>query len=199
MKVRFTDNFQYPKKFGFVDKFAFPTEHKIINKLPLKLRYKVIKFLWQIGYLKQVGYGTIVQKNSKGEVVAKSEFWNIIVNVGVTQVRNILAGTSSNLPKNIEFGTGTTTPAAADTDLTTPLSVNDRLVGTVTTPGSYEIRVEAFITSTYGPTRPYTINEFGLFFDPEETGTLFAHALVSPGHTMTGTNTAEATYGILLR
>lgn len=199
MKIKFTDNYQYPKKFSLIDKFHFSKEHKWINKLPLKWRYKVIKFLFKCGFLKQVGYGTIIGRNSEGKIIQKSEFWNIIVDVGVTQVRNILAGTSTNLPKNIEFGTSTTTPLVTDVDLTTPLSVNDRLPSTVTTPGSYEIRLEAFITSTYGPGRPYTINEFGLFFDPEESGTMFAHALVSPGHTMTGTNTAEATYGILLR
>ena len=205
MKIKFTDKYTYPKPFSFSDKFHLPKEHKWLNKLPLKLRYKVIKFLYQIGIIKKIGYGKIVQRDPAGNIVAVSEFYNIIVDVGVTQVRNILAGTSTNLPKNIEFGTGTSTPLATDTDVQTPLDTlggggdKTRLVGTVSTPGSYEIRVEAFLSSTYGPTRPYTINNFGLFFDPEESGTMFAHALVSPGHVMSSTNTADATYGILLR
>lgn len=194
MEVRFTDS--YTKKIEHKEKFKlFSNGHKWLERLPLKWRYKVIKFFFKIGIIKQVGYGRLVN-HTTGQI---SEFWNIIPDVGVTQVRDILAGTSSNLPKNIEFGTGTTTPAASDTDLTTPLTNNDRLVGTVTTPGSFEIRVEVFINSTYGPGRPYTIEEMGLFFDPEESGIIFAHALVSPGFQISGTDTADCTYGILLR
>lgn len=205
MKVRFTDDYHYPKKFAFVDKFHLPEEHKWLNKLPLKWRYRAIKCMFKLGLLKTVGYGKIVQKNPEGKIVKTSEFWNIITNVGTTHVRDILAGDSTDLLGNLEFGTGTNTPAAADTDLQTPLDTlggggdKTRLVATITKPGSYEIRAEAMLSSTYGPTRPYTINEFGLFFDPEESGVMFARALVSPGHTMTGSNTADATYGILLR
>ncbi len=205
MKVNFTDNYHYPKKFRFIDKFHLPTEHKWLNKLPLKWRYRAIKFMWKLGLLQSVGYGKIVQRNPQGEVVLVSEMWNIITDVGVTQVRDILSGGSSNLLGNLDFGLGSTTPAAADTDVETPLDGESgggdktRLVGTVTTPGSFEVLVEALLSGTYGPTRPYTINNFGVFFDPEETGVMFAHALVSPGHAMTSTNTADASYGILLR
>lgn len=205
MEIKFTDDYHYPKKFRFIDTFHLPKEHKWLNKLPLKWRYRAIKFMWKIGLLQSVGYGTIIQRNPQGKIVAKSEMWNIITNVGTTQVRDILSGGSANLLGNLEFGTGTTTPAAADTDVETPLDTlggggdKTRLVGVVTTPGSFEVRIAALLSTTYGPTRPYTINNFGVFFDPEETGVLFAHALVSPGHAMTGTNTADATYGILLR
>jgi len=205
MDIKFTDNYHYPEKFRFTDKFHLPREHKSLNKLPLKLRYIAIKLLWKVGLLKQVGYGRIVQKNPQGEVVLVSEAWNIIPDVGVTQVRDILKGDSTNLPKNMDFGLGTTIPVVGDTDVETPLDGESgggdktRLVCTVTAPASFELRLEAFLSSTYGPTRPYTINNFGIFVDPEETGIMIAHALVSPGHAMTGTNTATATYGILLR
>lgn len=205
MDIKFTDKYHYPKKFSFADKFHLPREHKWLNKLPLFWRYKVIKYLWKLGFINIVGYGKIVQRNPEGEIVLVSEMWNIVVDVGVTQVRDILKGDSTNLPKNMDFGLGTTAPIAADTDVETPLDGESgggdktRLVCTVTAPASFELRLQAFLDGTYGPTRPYTINNFGIFVDPEETGIMIAHALVSPGHTMTGSNTATATYGILLR
>lgn len=196
MEIDFKDKYPHHKKYKHIEKTNLLSQsHKWINKLPLKWRYRTIKFLFKLGIIRQVGYGRLVNHQT-GQV---SEFWNIVTDSGVTQVRDLIAGTSTNLPKNIEFGTGTTVPAVGDTDLTTPLTNNDRLIGTVTVPGAFEIRVEVFINSTYGPGRPYTIEEMGLFFDPEETGIMLGHALISPGFIISGTNTADCTYGILLR
>jgi len=196
MEIDFKDKYPHHKRYKHIEKVRLLAgEHKWLNLLPLKWRYKAIKFLFKLGIIRQVGYGRLVNHQT-GKV---SEFWNIVVDVGVTQVRDILAGTSTNLPVNIEFGTGTTVPAVGDSDMTTALTNNDRLVGTVTTPGSFEIRVEVFINDTYGPGRPYTIEEMGLFVDPEESGVMIAHALVSPGFVISGSNTADCTYGILLR
>jgi len=209
MKVRFTDNYSsLPKRFGFVDKISmFSGTHKILDRLPTRWRNVCIKFLYKIGWIHNIGYvkfTEFIDGNPKkiGQVV---ESFNIIPDVAVTQVRNILTGSSTLLPQNMEFGVGTTAPVAADSDLETPLDTlggggdKTRIVATVTAPAAFEIRLDGFITSTYGPTRPYTINEFGSFFDPEETGILLARAIVSPGFAVTGSNTAQATYGILLR
>jgi len=202
MQVAFKDD--SIKKIKIIEKISsfLPSTHKFLDYLPEPWRSRAILLGYKFGLINKVGYvkitgytdDTFTKRTGQESITC-----NIIPNVGVTQIRDILAGTSSNLPKNIEFGTSTTTPAVGDTDLGAPLSVNDRLVATVTTPGSYELRFEVFITSTYGPARPYTINEFGLFADPEESGILIAHALVSPGHEMSRTNTAIATYGLLLR
>jgi len=152
--------------------------------------------MYRLGLIQGIGYGQLVN-HTTGQ---KSEFVNIIPDVCVTQVRDILAGTSTNLPNNMEFGTSTQTPATTDTDLITPLTVDDRIVATVTTPGSFEIRLSCFITSGYASgDRPFTINEYGIFFDPEETGIIFARALVSPGFLVSASDTATGTYGILLR
>jgi len=196
MNVRFTDKIS-----------MFSGKHVLLDRLPVKWRNKCITFLYKLGIIRSIAYvqfTEFIDGNPKkiGQVV---KVYNIIPNIGVTQVRDILAGTSTNLPQNMEFGVGTTPPAVGDTDLETALDTlsgggdKTRIVATVTTPGSFEIRLDGFISSTYGPTRPYTINEFGAFFDPEETGILLGHALVSPGFAITGSNTAQATYGILLR
>lgn len=202
MHVVFRD--ESVKKFKIIDKINsfLPSVHKFLDKFPEPLRSKFIILGYKLGLIHQVGYvkitgytdETYTKRNGQESITC-----NIITDVGVTQIRDILAGTSSDLPKNIEFGTSTTVPVVGDIDLGAPLSINDRLVATVSSPGSYEIRLEALISAIYGPARPYTINEFGMFADPEETGVLIAHALVSPGFAVTGVNTAIATYGLLLR
>jgi len=210
MKVRFTDNYSsaLPKKFKFIDKISmFSGTHKFLDRLPIQWRNKCIKFLFKLGLIHSVGYvkfTEFIDGNPKkiGQVV---ESFNIIPDVAVTHVRDILTGSSTNLPQNMEFGLGTNAPVVGDTDLQTPLDTaggggdKTRIVATVTAPASFEIRLDGFISTTYGPTRPYTINEFAVWFDPEETGDMLARALVNPGFAVTGSNTAQATYGILLR
>jgi len=210
MNVRFTDNYSSagPKRFRFIDKISmFSGEHSLLDRLPVKWRNRCITFLYKLGLIRSIGYVQFTEfidgdPKKIGQVV---KVYNIIPNVGVTQVRDILTGSSSNLPQNMEFGVGTNTPVVGDTDLQTALDTlggggdKTRIVATVTAPGTFEIRLDAFLSGTYGPTRPYTINEFGAFFDPEESGILLARAIVSPGFAMTGSNTAQATYGILLR
>ena len=203
MKIRFTDNLTKPKKFKIVDKIRsfMPHTHKFLDHLPEPYRSRAILFGYRLGLIKTIGYVEIEEFLEDGVTPTglKVRTVNIVPDVGVTQIRDILAGTSADLPKNMEFGTATTPPTAASTDLGAPLSINDRLVATVTTPGSFELRLEAFIGSTYGPARPYTINEFAIFADPEESGPMIAFALVNPGVEVTGVNTYKATYGLLLR
>ena len=201
MDVNFIDNFTKPERFAIIDKikgFA-PSKHKWLDRLPEPWRSRAILFGYRLGLFSAVGYVKIQGCDPNGVPNEPPKITaNIITDVGATRIRDILAGTSSELPTHLEFGTGTTTPAVGDTDLTTPLTATARLAATVTTPGSFEVRFEVFLNGTYGPTRPYTINEQGIFTDLS-AGILMAHALVSPGHTMTGSNTAQATYGLLVR
>lgn len=203
MDIRFTDKLTEPKRFKVIDKIRsfMPHTHRFLDRFPEPWRSRLILFGYRLGLVQTIGYIKFEEflKDGKTPTGKKWINCNIIPDVAVTQIRDILAGTSTNLPKNMEFGTGTTPPVAADTDLTTPLTNNDRLVCTVTSPGSFELRLEAFINSTYGPTRPYTIEEMAIFVDPEESGIIIAHALVNPPVTVTGTNTFKTTYGLLLR
>ena len=200
MKVNFID-FTKPERFALIEKMSswIPGKHKLLDKLPEPLRSRAIMFGYRLGLIPAVGYVKIQPFDSKGIPNAPPIITcNIIPDVGVTRLRDIIAQVSTEYPTHLEFGTGVTVPAVGDTDLTTPLSATARLAATITTPGSFEIRLEAYLDSTYGPARPYTINEFGIFNDLS-AGTIIAHALVSPGHAMTGTNAAIATYGLLLR
>ena len=200
MDINFID-FTKPERFALVDKLSswIPGKHRFLDKLPEPWRSRVILFGYRLGLIQAVGYVKIQGCDENGcpnepPIITA----NIIPDVGVTRIRDIIKGDSTELPSHLEFGTGTTAPAVGDTDLTTPLTATARLAATVTAPGSYEIRYEVFLNGTYGPARPYTINEMAIFTHLT-AGVIIAHALVSPGHTMSGTNTATATYGLLLR
>lgn len=201
MDINFIDNFTKPERFGFIDKLQslVPGKHKWLDRLPEPWRSRAILFGYRLGLVPAVGYVKIQPCDENGcpnePPIINA---NIITDTGATRIRDILAQTSSEFPDHLEFGTGTTTPAVGDTDLTTPLTATARLAATITTPGSFEVRLEAFLNSTYGPARPYTINEQAIFTHLT-AGVIVAHALVSPGHTMTGSNTAQATYGLLVR
>jgi hypothetical protein len=212
MEVEFVD--LSPKRLKIVDKIDsfLPTTHKFLDKLPTKWRNKAILWGYKLGIFRQVGYYSIIGYDENGKRNYNDRIgFNIITNGGVTQIRNNLAYLANNTLgnangiKNLGFGTSTQTPSVSDTDCITPLSGlsgggdKTRLAGVVSTPGSYEIRIQALITTTYGPTRNYTINEMVVSADPEDTGVVIARALVSPGYLVTGTNTAIATYGLLLR
>lgn len=189
------------ERFKFVEQLSglIETKHKILDKLPEPWRSKAIIFGYKLGLIGAMGYIKIQPCDSRG-VPNKPAILNanIVTDVGATRIRDILAGRSTELPSHLELGTGTSTPAAGDTDLTIPLGANARLAATVTTPGAYEIRLEAFVNGTYGPRRPYTISEQAIFTHLT-AGICLAHALIMPRHTISGTNTATVTYGLMVR
>ena len=200
MDIKFID-FTKPERFSFLDKITsfLPSTHKFLDKLPEPYRSKAILFGYRLGLVKTVGYIKIQPCDENGKPNAPEIVTcNIIPNLGATRIRDIIAGTSSELPSHMEFGTGTNIPAVGDTGNQTPLSATARLAATITTPGSYEVRYEGFLGSTYGPARPYTITEFAIYTHLTAR-VIISHALVVPTHAMTGTNAAIATYGLLIR
>ncbi len=195
-------------KFRIINKLSsfVPQTHKFLDHLPEPWRSKAIIFGYRLGivrsfgYVKMVGYTDDTRTERTGQ---ESITCNIIPDVGATKLRDMIAAAAAGAGSNdqfwMEFGTGTSTPAVADVDVETPLDEGTlRLSATITSPGSYEIRSEVFLNSTYGPTRTYTINNMAIFAHQTSTP-IIAHALVSPGHAMVGTNTATATYGLLVR
>ncbi len=186
-----------------------PGKHRWVDKLPEPYRSKAIRLGFKLGLIKAMGYFKFQQYTPDGKTpVGKERFTcNIIPDVGATAIRDALAATWSGAGLNkqayMDFGTGTTVPAAGDTDIEgQPTGTTPRIICTVTTPGSYEIRFEAFIDGTWGTRAPDldTLNNFGIFDDPSDaTGNIIAHALIVPGETVTGSNTAKGTYGLLVR
>lgn len=189
------------ERFKFVEQLSglIETKHKILDKFPEPWRSRAIIFGYKLGLVGAIGYVKLQPCDSRG-VPNKPAILNanIVTDVGATRIRDILAGTSTELPSHMEFGSGRTTPTAGDTDLTIPLGANARLAATKTTPGAYEIRFQVFINGTYGPRRPYTVSEQAIFTHLT-AGVCVAHALIMPPHTISGTNTATVTYGLLIR
>ncbi len=128
---------------------------------------------------------------------------NLIVDVGLAQLGDILAG---NETTDIDLGfiepdEGVSVPVITDTDTEDPLDPADRLAATVQSRSSvspFEVVIQTFIVSTKY-TRPQTISKLNVFFTPDETGTLFAAGLLDTPVTLTGSDTATLTYGIVLR
>ncbi len=201
MNINFID-FTKPERFAFVDKLKgiIPGKHRFLDFLPEPWRSRAIMFGYRLGIFNGVGYIKIQPCDPKGIPNAPPIITaNIITDVGATRIRDIIEGTSTELPTYLEFGTDATDPVVGDTTLGAALTGGTaRLSATVTGPGSYEIRLEAFLNGTYGPGRPYTISEQGIWTHLS-AGILLAHALVNPTHEMTGSNTAIATYGLLIR
>jgi len=129
---------------------------------------------------------------------------NLIVDVGIAQLGDILAGVeTTDIDLGfIEPGEGLTTPAPGDTDTEDELegSPTARLAATVqarnaSTP--FEVSIEAFLdTAAY--TRPQTINEMCVFFTPVG-GTLFARGLLDTPVTLNTGDTATINYSIVFK
>jgi hypothetical protein len=108
-----------------------------------------------------------------------------VTNAGVAILTNIQAGTA---PKNIGWGTGTTTPAVTDTALQTeaaPTTSGGRTVGTesrtTTTVTSDSYTVTGVVTA--GST--LAITEYGQF-DAVTAGNMLIHAVFSAVNVVSG-------------
>jgi hypothetical protein len=186
-----------------------PSKHKFLDRLSEPWRSRAIRLGFKLGFIKSMGYFKFQQYTPDGkEKVGKERFTcNIIPDVGATAIRDALAatwaGAGTNKQAYMDFGTGTSTPLVGDTDIEgQPTGTTPRIICTITSPGSYEIRFEAFIDGTWGTRSPDldTLNNFGIFDDPADaTGNMIAHALIVPGETITGSNTGKGTYGLLVR
>jgi len=130
---------------------------------------------------------------------------NMVVDAGIKHLGDILAGVeTTNLDlAYIEPDAGVTDPDIGDTDIETPVDGTDldRLPASAQTRAAlspYEVEISAFIGTTKW-VRPFTINKMAVFFGPDETGDLFAIGLLDTPVTITGTQAATITYGVVAR
>ena len=128
---------------------------------------------------------------------------NIITDVGIKHLGDIL--NNSNTTQTdfafMEPGSGTTTPVIGDTDTETPLTPADRKAVTAVTRSTsspFEVVAELFLgTGDY--TRPQTVNELCVFFEPDETGDLFARGVLASGVVLNTGDTVTLSYSIIFR
>jgi len=92
---------------------------------------------------------------------------NLIVTTGKTLVRNLLSGDSSDNLTGFAFGTGTTTPAAGDTDLenAVPYSGTNKYKAfqSYTHDSDTKTTYIGWFASTEPVTQPVDLTEVGLF------------------------------------
>jgi hypothetical protein len=196
------------KRYQFIEKITSfkPGTHRWLDKLPEPWRSKSIILGYKLGLIKTLEYYKFQQfkKDGKTPIGPERITCNIITDAGATALRDIIAasfaGAGTNKQVYMDFGEGTTDPAVGDTDIETqPAGTTPKIICTVTSPGSYEVRCEAFINDTWG-TRTLNLTEFGLFDDSADaTGNMISRAKIVPTEVITGSNTAKGTYGILVR
>jgi len=104
--------------------------------------------------------------NETGNVLSYEEK-NLIVNDGLTLLRNLLAGDAVANPQAIGIGTGTTSPVNADTTLETELT---RALAIITKPASYQVKYSK--TFTFGSGVSENITEAGLFDSDTVSGSI---------------------------
>lgn len=101
--------------------------------------------------------------DSNGKIVAKRARKNLVVDIGLDNIANLVAGLADGVAMNyIAVGTSGTTPSSTDTalgaELARKLSTNTKLSSV----GQVQFQT-TFDTNEANPTSPDTIQEAGLF------------------------------------
>ena len=170
--------------------------------LPRRWQSKLVEIGIKLGIVRRFGYMQIIVDHPDGtfDVV---HGYNILPDTAIKHLGDILANvnTTETDLAFMEPGSGTTTPAITDTDTETPLTPADRLAVTQVTRGTatpFEVVAETFISSTKY-TRPQTINELVVFFEPDETGDIFARGVLGTGIILNANDTATINYSFVFR
>ena len=125
--------------------------------------------------LKLKGELTVQHFNKNKELVEELRFPNLIVNVGKSQMANLLGGLGASSFDYVAVGTGTTTPAATDTALEAEVvrvQTTNSLITTDVTNDTVQFEGTVDFTSSYA------ITEYGLF-DASTGGNMLNRAVKS--------------------
>lgn len=134
----------------------------------------------------------IESDKGSGKIKKISRLHNLIVNGGLTRVRDLLGGASSDSLTHIAIGTDNTAATNTDTVLGTELL---RAVATITYPSYNQVKYS--YTFSVGSGESYTITEAGLFDGASISGsTMFARAVDSVTLDTTTDLTINITYTI---
>lgn len=108
--------------------------------------------------LKLTGKLNIVLTDETGKVKDTRQVDNLVVSSGLTFIASRMAGTSSSVMSHMALGSGTTNPAAGDTDLETMIAA--RVALTSTTPSNNTV---AYVASFGAGISTGAITEAGIF------------------------------------
>lgn len=111
--------------------------------------------------LKLSGQLNIVLKDKAGNIKDQREVKNLVVNSGLAYIASRMTGTAKNVMSHMALGSGTTAPAAGDTDLGTMLGSREAL-DTTTITGSIDEKVE-YVASFEAGDATGAVTEAGIF------------------------------------
>lgn len=142
---------------------------------------------------------TVYEGEPGSRVLKRIRRLNAVVDAGTQQLGNLMIAANTNTLNNVNIGTSNAATTNGMTDLTSPAAGSGRQASTSRTisgAAPFIITISAFIgAGVY--TRPVTVQEIAVFFDPNVGGAMFARSVISSTVLGVG-NTATLAYGILL-
>ncbi len=180
------------------DTIRFPQKSFFADALPASLRNLYYRTLIALGIVRRYGHARITVYDKNGRQKARGEGYNLIVDAGKGELADLMLGIVTNTINNMNIGTSSQAASASDTDLISPATPVQRLA----IPSGGRFRTNLLLTfsalaSSTIYTRPVTIREIGLFFDPAATGKLFARAVIT-AVTLTSGDSGRVDYEIQL-
>lgn len=138
------------------------------------------------------GQFRIILRDEKGRYKRRLAVPNLITTTGKNMLAGILTGGTTPFTRNVAIGTGTTTPAAGDTTLTSEVGTRVSAGFAVTANTAY---YSALFTAN-NPSTQQTIAEYGLF-SLNAAGYIFPHS-TAPAIIKETTDTLEVQYRVAI-
>lgn len=158
-----------------------PNRVSLIDRVPtIRLRNKVYKILIKLGIIKRYGHAILTVYHKDGSI-SKGEGYNIIMDTGKGELADLMLGVVANTLNAMNVGTSDATPNDSTlTDLVSPAAPASRLA----IPSGGRFRTNLLITlsvliASGQYTRPFTAKEMAVYFDPTQTGKIFARATIT--------------------
>lgn len=181
------------------DSLKLPKEHKLLYRIPIKQRNFIIKTLISLGIIKRYGHAILTVYDKHGNLKAKGEGYNVIVDSGKGGLGDLMLGVTTNTLNNINIGTSDADPNdTTKTDLVSPATPVERRA--IVSGGRFRTNLLltfSVLIPTSSYTRPVTAKEMGVYFDPNTTGKMFARAVITPV-TLNAGDSGRADYEIQL-
>lgn len=129
-----------------------------------------------IEQLKAAGRLSIVLKDERGAVKDTREIKNLVVNTGLAHITSRLLGTSSGVMSHMALGAGTSSAAAGDTTLGSPLG-SRKAFDSVTQSGSNNESI-VYVTTFSPGEATGAVTEAGIF-NASSSGTMLCRTVFS--------------------
>jgi len=151
-----------------------------VDALPIRWRNLAYKIVIRLGIIRRYGHAVLTVYHKDGSI-SRGEGYNTIMDAGKGELGDLMIGVVTNTINNMNIGTSDATPNDSTlTDLVSPATPVARLA----IPAGGRFRTNLLLTfSVLIPstqyTRPVTIKEMAIYFDPNATGKIFARATIT--------------------